>query len=216
MIRCALAEDNVLLREGLTRLLDQEGFDVVAAVGTAEELLTVVAQQEPDVVVTDIRMPPTQTDEGLRAAVTIRKEHADVAVLVLSHFIESRYAVELLTKGSARVGYLLKDHVTDVSMLTDALRHVVAGGSAVDPDVVEHLLSRRRNVELLDRLSQREREILARLAEGRSNRAICAELFISPKTLESHISRIFSKLDLQPAPDDHRRVLAVLQYLEGS
>ena len=214
MIRCAVAEDNVLLREGLTRLLEQEGFEVVGAVGTADELLEVVAATEPEVVVTDIRMPPTQTDEGLRAAVKIRKEHAGIGVLVLSHFIQSRYALELLSNGATRVGYLLKDNVTDVALFTGALRRLAAGGSAVDPDVIEHLLSQRRNTERLERLSRREREILARMAEGRSNAGVCDDLFISPKTLESHVSRIFSKLDLQPAPDDHRRVLAVLQYLE--
>lgn len=213
-MQVVIAEDSVLLREGLARLLTDEGIDVVACVGDGDALLAAVATHLPDVAVTDIRMPPTQSDEGIRAALEIRARHPGVGVLVLSQYVESRHAVELLGGGGPGVGYLLKDHVTDVDMFVGSLRRVAAGGSAIDPAVVTQLMSKPRVTDPLDRLSGREREILGLMAEGRSNSAICQALFISPKTLETHITRMFTKLDLAQTPDDHRRVLAVLQFLQ--
>ena len=214
-MRVVLAEDSTLLREGLVRLLSEAGFDVVAAVGTAQALLEAVLAHRPDVVVTDVRRPPTQLDEGLRAALEIRASHPGTAVLVLSHYVESRQAVKLLSSGSEGVGYLLKDRVGDVDQLTSAVRRVAAGGSVVDAEVVAQLFGRRRTDDTMERLSARERETLALMAQGLSNAAICERLFISPKTLERHIGSIFTKLELPPSIDENRRVVAVLRFLRG-
>jgi DNA-binding NarL/FixJ family response regulator len=216
-IRVVLAEDAVLLREGIARLLADAGMEVVAKVGTADELIDAVGVHSPDVAVVDIRMPPTFVDEGLRAAERIRLEHpATVAILVLSQYVETAFAMRLLSESRGGVGYLLKDRVGDPDELEDAIRRVARGGSVIDPAVVSELLLRRRAAGPLDELTEREREVLALMAEGRSNQAICERLFVAPKTVEAHVASIFSKLDLLPAPDDHRRVLAVLAYLRAS
>jgi DNA-binding NarL/FixJ family response regulator len=213
-IRVVLADDSVLLREGLARLLVESGFDVTGQCGTAEALLELVREGRPDVAVVDIRMPPTHTDEGLVAADKIRLEHGGrVAVLVLSQYVETEFALRLVTEGEGAVGYLLKDRVADVGEFAEAVRRVARGGSVIDPEVVALLVNRRRARGPLDELTDREREVLALMAEGRSNQAICDRLFVTPKTIEAHIASIFSKLDLLPAPDDHRRVLAVLKHL---
>jgi DNA-binding NarL/FixJ family response regulator len=214
-MRAVIAEDSALVREGVSKVLSEAGFDVVAAVGSAPELLDAVEQHVPDVVITDIRMPPTNTSEGLRAAEEIHRNHAGVAVVVLSNYVESRHAVELMTSNPRGVGYLLKDRVADIDQFVSVVRHVAAGGSAVDPAVVGELMDKQRLAETLDRLSGREKEILSLMAEGRSNSAICDLLFLSPKTVETHVGSILSKLGLPPAPDDHRRVLAVLTYLRS-
>jgi DNA-binding NarL/FixJ family response regulator len=217
-VRVVIAEDSVLLREGLTRLLAEAGHDVVAAAGQAEEFLRAVGEHRPDVVVVDVRMPPTFTDEGLRAALVVRSRWPDVGVLVLSQYVEERYATELLSerpvKGGGEgsgVGYLLKDRVADLAEFLDALDRVAAGGSALDPEVVAQLLTRSRHP--LASLTVREREVLALMAEGRTNTAIAAMLFVSDGAVEKHINSIFAKLGLAPADRDHRRVLAVLRYL---
>lgn len=213
-IRVVLADDSVLLREGVTRLLLDAGFEVVGRCGTADALLALVRDQKPDVAVVDIRMPPTFTDEGLVAADAIRSEHkGEVGVLVLSQYVESEFALRLVTEGRGGIGYLLKDRVAEIGEFADAVRRVARGGSVIDPDVVALLVNRRRTRGPLDDLTDREREVLALMAEGRSNQAICDRLFVTPKTIEAHIASIFSKLELLPAPDDHRRVLAVLAYL---
>jgi len=213
-IRVVLADDSILLREGLARLLAEAGFEVVGQCGTAEALLELVREARPDVAVVDIRMPPTHTDEGLVAADAIRAEHAGrVGVLVLSQYVETDFALRLITEGEGGVGYLLKDRVADIGDFSDAVRRVARGGSVIDPEVVALLVNRRRARGPLDELTDREREVLALMAEGRSNQAICDRLFVTPKTVETHIASIFSKLELLPAPDDHRRVLAVLAYL---
>jgi DNA-binding NarL/FixJ family response regulator len=213
-MRVVLAEDSVLLRDGLTRLLNAAEIDVVAATGNAEELLRAVAEHQPDLVLTDVRMPPTHTDEGIRAALVIRREHPDVAVLVLSQYVEERYATDLLAAQASAVGYLLKDRVAHVSEFLDALRRVAAGGTALDPEVVAQLLVRHRD-EPLERLTPREREVLRLMAEGRSNIAIGETLKVSASAVEKYISNVFTKLDLPPAQTDHRRVLAVLKYLKA-
>jgi DNA-binding NarL/FixJ family response regulator len=213
-MRVVIAEDSVLLREGLTRLLAEAGHDVVASAGEAEEFLRQVGQHQPDVVVVDVRMPPTFTDEGLRAALVVRGRWPDVGVLVLSQWVEERYATELLSgsvTGKGGVGYLLKDRVADLAEFLDALDRVAAGGSALDPEVVAQLLARSRHP--LAALTGREREVLALMAEGRSNGAIAAALFVGDGAVEKHINSIFAKLGLAPADRDHRRVLAVLHYL---
>jgi DNA-binding NarL/FixJ family response regulator len=210
-MRVVIAEDSVLLREGLSRLLAEGGHDVVAAAGEAEEFLRAVAAYQPDVVVVDVRMPPTFTDEGLRAALVVRSTWPDVGVLVLSQYVEERYATELLSGHPHGVGYLLKDRVADVAEFLDALDRVAAQGSALDPEVVAQLLARSRHP--LAGLTGRERDVLALMAEGRSNAAIAAELVVSEGAVEKHISSIFAKLGLAPADRDHRRVLAVLRYL---
>ena len=214
-MRVVIAEDSVLLRAGIVRLLEDAGFEVVAQAADAEDLLRKVRAHKPDVAVTDIRMPPTQTDEGLRAAQQIRKEMPGVGVLVLSQFIDEGYAVELLQGSAEGIGYLLKDRVSDVSAFTDALRRVGEGGSALDPEVVSQLLGRRRANDPLDRLTPREREVLGHMAQGQSNAAIARELVVTERAIEKHVTSIFSKLGLSSAEDGHRRVLAVLAYLDG-
>jgi DNA-binding NarL/FixJ family response regulator len=213
-VRVVIAEDSVLLREGLARLLDEAGFDVVEAVADGEQLLRSVADQMPDVVVADVRMPPTHTDEGLRAALVIRQRWPSTAVLVLSQYVEERYATELLAGDTRGVGYLLKDRVADVDEFVAALRRVGAGGAALDPEVVSQLLLRGRR-RPLDALTPREQEVLKLMAEGRSNGAIAAALVVTDGAVEKHVSSIFTKLGLQPTDTDHRRVLAVLSYLDG-
>jgi DNA-binding NarL/FixJ family response regulator len=214
-IRVVLADDSVLFREGIARVLIENGFVVAGQAGDADELHRVVERESPDVVVTDIRMPPTNTNEGLVAAQRIRAEHPHVGVLVLSQYVETRQAIKLLSSAPQRVGYLLKDRVCDIAEFADAVRRIARGGSAIDPDVVAQLLRRQEN-GALDGLTGREQDILALMAQGRSNRAICGQLFLSPKTVETHVGSIFSKLGLQPAADDHRRVLAVLAYLRNA
>jgi DNA-binding NarL/FixJ family response regulator len=215
-MRVVIAEDSVLLREGLVRLLTDAGFDVVAAVDQAEALLLAVDQHRPDICVVDIRMPPTHTDEGVRAALVIRAQHPDVAVLVLSQYIEERYATDLIASNTKGIGYLLKDRVADVSQFVDAVRRVAGGGTALDPEVVSQLLVRSRRTDPLGSLTPREGDVIRLMAEGRSNTGIAADLVVTEGAVEKHVSSIFSKLGLPPAPPDHRRVLAVLRYLEGS
>jgi DNA-binding NarL/FixJ family response regulator/class 3 adenylate cyclase len=214
-MRVILADDSILLREGVARLLSDAGFAVVAQVGDAEELLTAVAADPPDVAITDIRMPPTHTDEGLRAAHRIRAEHPGVGVLVLSQYVETDYAVDLVADGAGGLGYLLKDRVANVQEFTDAVRRIGKGGSVIDPEVVSRLVGRARRANPLDALSEREREVLALMAEGRSNQAISERMYLSAKTVEGHVRNIFTKLNLSSAPDDHRRVLAVLTFLRS-
>jgi DNA-binding NarL/FixJ family response regulator len=213
-VRVVIAEDSVLLREGLARLLDEAGFEVVDAVGDGEQLLRSVGEYRPDVVVADVRMPPTHRDEGLRAALVIRQRWPETAVLVLSQYVEERYATELLAGETRGVGYLLKDRVADVDEFTEALRRVGGGGTALDPEVVSQLLARGRR-RPLDALTPREQDVLKLMAEGRSNGAIAAQMVVTEGAVEKHVSSIFTKLGLAPAEGDHRRVLAVLSYLEG-
>ena len=214
-MRIVIAEDAVLLRAGLTRLLDDAGEEVVAAVGDPVALFDVLARQQPDLAILDVRMPPTFTDEGIRAAVRIREEHPAVAVLVLSQYVEKEYATELLAGNTESVGYLLKDRVADVSDFIEAVRRVGTGGTALDPEVVAQLLARSRRRDPLESLTEREREVLSLMAEGRSNGAIATELVVSDGAVEKHVRNIFTKLDLPPDASDHRRVLAVLRYLES-
>jgi DNA-binding NarL/FixJ family response regulator len=214
-ITVVIAEDNVLLREGLARLLQESGFEVAGQAGDAEDLLRKVGAHRPDVAVVDVRMPPTHTDEGMRAARHIRAEHPGTAVLVLSQYVEEAYALELLTESTERTGYLLKDRVSDIDTFVDAIRRVAAGGSALDPEVVSLLLGRRRRVDPLEPLTPREREVLGLMAEGRSNAAIAEALVVTERAVEKHVTSIFSKLDLVPTVEDHRRVLAVLAYLRA-
>jgi serine/threonine-protein kinase len=211
-----VADDEVLLREGLARLLVEAGVDVLATVGDAAALLRSVERDRPDVAIVDIRMPPTHTDEGLAAAVQIRERYDDVGVLVLSHHVESRYARRVMEAHPERVGYLLKERVSDVAVLTDALRRITEGECVLDPTIVSRLLARRREKTPLDDLSEREREVLHLMAEGHSNQAIGATLFLSPRTVEAHIGHIFTKLGLPSSPDHHRRVLAVITALRQS
>jgi DNA-binding NarL/FixJ family response regulator len=211
-MRVVIAEDSVLLREGLSRLLAEAGVDVVAAAGDAEAFLRAVAAHVPDAVVVDVRMPPTFSDEGLRAALVVRKRWPAVGVLVLSQYVEERYAAELLAvRASGGVGYLLKDRVAEVAEFVDALGRVAQGGSAIDPEVVAQLLTRK--ADPLSPLTARERDVLALMAEGRSNAAVAAALVIGPGAVEKHVNSIFMKLGLAPTDSDHRRVLAVLTYL---
>ena len=214
-LRVVLADDSVLLREGIARLLEEAGFDVVAQSGNAEDLLRHVAMHRPDVAVVDIRMPPTQTDEGLRAAKEIRDQHAETGVLVLSQFVEPAYAMELLSSSAESVGYLLKDRVADIDEFASAVRRVAEGGSALDPTVVSELVGRHRRDDPLDDLSPREREVLELMAEGRSNQAIAERLFVTLRAVEKHVTSIFVKLRLPATAEDHRRVLAVLALLRS-
>ncbi|HXH88157.1 MAG TPA: response regulator [Gaiellaceae bacterium] len=211
--RVVLADDSVLLREGIARLLTDAGFEIVAQSGTGEDLLRHVAMHRPDVAIVDIRMPPTQTDEGLRAAQEIRERHPGVGVLVLSQYVEPGYALELLSGSAEGVGYLLKDRVSDVDEFTAAVRRVAEGGSALDPAVVNQLVGRKRQHDPVGELTPREREVLELMAEGRSNQAIAERMFVTLRAVEKHVTSIFSKLGLPAAADDHRRVLAVLLFL---
>jgi len=211
-----VADDSALFRAGLVRVLESGGLDVVGQAGAAEEVHRLVATEQPDLVVLDIRMPPTQTVEGLVAAKQIRSQHPNLGVLLLSNYVESHHALDLLSHTPDHVGYLLKDRVADENEFLDAVRRVGSGGSAIDPLVVTRLLNQKRSTNLVNDLTGRERTVLARMAEGRSNDAISAELRISPKTLETHIGTIYSKLGLEPSAADHRRVLAVLRYLQSS
>ena len=215
-LRTVVADDSVLLRDGLVRLLTDSGFDVVAAVGDADGLLDAVTEHAPDLCLVDVRMPPTHTDEGLRAAIEIRGRHPDVAVLVLSQYVEERYAAELLAGDVAGVGYLLKDRVIDVDDFLVSLRRVAAGGSAIDADVVSQILGRSQRTSDLDRLTPREKEVLTLMAEGLSNGGIAERLVISHGAVEKHISNVFMKLGLDVEESGHRRVLAVLTYLRGT
>ena len=214
-VRVVLAEDSVLLREGIARLLEDAGFEVAAQSGNADDLMRHVAMHKPDVAVVDIRMPPTQTDEGLRAAKEIRERHEGTGVLVLSQYVEPGYAMELLSESAESVGYLLKDRVADVEEFAAAVRRVAEGGSALDPAVVSELVGRHRRDDPLADLSPREREVLELMAEGRSNQAIAERLFVTLRAVEKHVTSIFVKLRLPSAPEDHRRVLAVLALLRS-
>jgi DNA-binding NarL/FixJ family response regulator len=211
-VRVVIAEDSVLLREGLVRLLEAAGIEVAAAVGDADALLREVAGGGTDTVIVDVRMPPTHTDEGLRATLTLRRERPDIAVLVLSQYVEERYATELLSSNTRGVGYLLKDRVADVTEFIDALRRVADGGTVLDPEVVAQLLVRRRS-DPMEQLTPREREVLGLMAEGRSNSGVATGLHISESAVAKHVNSIFTKLDITLADTDHRRVLAVLRYL---
>jgi DNA-binding NarL/FixJ family response regulator len=213
-MRVVVADDSTLLREGVVRLLEEAGLEVVGQAGDGEELLRKVRAHKPDVAVVDVRMPPTHTDEGLRAAREIRAELPEVSVLVLSQYVEVAYARELLAESAEGLGYLLKDRVADVGALTDAVRRVGEGGSALDPEVVSQMLGRRRRDDPLEELTPREREVLGLMAEGRSNAAIAAELVVSERAVEKHVTGIFAKLELEASGEDHRRVLAVLRFLD--
>jgi DNA-binding NarL/FixJ family response regulator len=210
-----VADDSVLMREGIVRLLEEAGFEVVGQAGDAEDLLRKVRAHRPDVAVIDIRMPPTNSDDGLRAALELRAELPGTGVLVLSQYVEEGYAVDLLAEGGDGVGYLLKDRVADVRLFTDAVVRVAEGGSALDPEVVSHMLRRKRKDDPLDQLTPREREVLSLMAEGRSNRAVAEQLVVTERAIEKHVTSIFGKLRLNATPEDHRRVLAVLTYLRG-
>ncbi len=212
-MRAVIAEDSVLLRAGLVKVLEAVGYEVAAAVGDAEELLAAVEEHAPQVVVTDVRMPPGFTDEGVRAALLIRRQWPEVAVLLLSQYVEERYAADLLATNTSGVGYLLKQRVANVDDFVDALQRVAEGGTALDPEVVAQLLVRRHR-DPLERLTPREREVLGLMAEGHSNAAIAAALVVSDSAVGKHINSIFTKLDLPPADATHRRVLAVLRFLE--
>jgi len=212
-LRLVLAEDSVLLREGLLRLLADADFDVVEACGDAESFLRAVEKHRPDMVIVDVRMPPTFTDEGVRAALVVRRQFPDIAVLVLSQYVEENYATELVAGRSRGVGYLLKDRVADVGDFLESLRRVAAGGTALDPEVVQQLLFRAHRSDPLARLTPRESEVLGLMAEGRSNQAIAERMFVTLRAVEKHVTSIFTKLDLAASSDDHRRVLAVLTFL---
>ena len=214
-MRVVLAEDSVLLREGVARILDEAGFEVVGQAGNADELMLKVRSYSPDVAIVDIRMPPTHTDEGLRAAQEIREKYPTCGVLVLSQYVEATYAMELLAESAEGVGYLLKDRVSDVNEFADAVRRVGEGGSALDPTIVSQLVGRRRRDDPIDQLTPREREVLGLMAEGRSNSGIAEQLVVTDRAVEKHVTSIFSKLRLPTASEDHRRVLAVLAYLRS-
>ena len=214
-MRVVLADDTVLLREGVARILGEAGFEVVGQAGNAEELMLKVRSYSPDVAIVDIRMPPTHTDEGLRAAQEIREKHPTCGVLVLSQYVEAGYAMELLADSAEGVGYLLKDRVSDVNEFADAVRRVGEGGSALDPTIVSQLVGRRRRDDPIDQLTPREREVLGLMAEGRSNSGIAEQLVVTERAVEKHVTSIFAKLRLPAAAEDHRRVLAVLAYLRS-
>ena len=213
-MRAVIAEDAVLLREGLARLLAEGGFDVADVVSDGEGLLRAVERHRPDVCVVDVRMPPTFSDEGVRAALVIRRQWPDVAILLLSQYVEERYAVDLLAGDTRGLGYLLKDRVADVADFLEALRRVAGGGAALDPEVVTQLLVRSGRPDPLDGLSPRESEVMALMAEGRTNSSIAEALVVTEGAVEKHVTNIFNKLDMPPADQAHRRVLAVLRYLE--
>src|SRR4051812_13311696 len=213
-MRVVVADDSVLLREGVVRLLEEKGFDVVAQAGDAEDLIRKVNAHKPDVAVVDIRMPPTNTDDGLRAALEIRASHPDTGVLVLSQYVEEGYALDLVGDSAGGVGYLLKDRVADVDRFVESVTRVAEGGSALDPEVVAHMVGRRSD-DPLSELTEREREVLGRMAEGLSNRAIAAEFGVSERAVEHHVTSIFGKLGLSATGQEHRRVLAVSVYLRG-
>jgi len=212
-MRVIICEDHALVRDGLERLLGNHGFDVAASVDSPGAFLAAVKRERPDVCVVDVRLPPSFTDEGVRAAIEARRQVPGLPILILSQYVEQTYARELLTSGEGGVGYLLKDRVADPKQFVDAVRRVADGGTALDPEAVARLLGRPESEGRLDLLTPREREVLSLMAEGRSNSGICAKLFLSPKTVETHIHAIFRKLGLESVPDDHRRVLAVLAYL---
>jgi DNA-binding NarL/FixJ family response regulator len=214
-MRIAIAEDSTILRDGLAQLLTDRGHDVIVSVGDGDSLRAAVAETQPDVCVIDIRMPPSFTDEGLRAAIALRRSHPDVGVLVFSQYVETRYAAELLSGSASGVGYLLKDRVADVREFVDALTRVAAGGTALDPEVVTQLIGASRRREPLSRLTPREQEVLRLMAEGLSNAGIAAALVVSDGAVEKHIANIFAKLDLPPSDTENRRVLAVLRYLDS-
>ena len=214
-MRVVVADDSVLLREGIVRILADSGFDVVGQAGDAEDLVRKVAAHKPDVAIIDVRMPPTNTDDGLRAAQKIRLEYPGTGVLVLSQYIEEGYALELLSENAEGVGYLLKDRVADVERFTESVRRVGEGGSALDPEVVAQLLGRRRREDPLEELSPREREVLELMAEGRSNHAIAEAMVVTERAVEKHVTSILGKLKLPPTQEDHRRVLAVLRFLRA-
>jgi DNA-binding NarL/FixJ family response regulator len=210
-----VADDSILLREGVVRVLEDDGFEVVGQAGDAEDLLRKVGAHHPDVAVVDIRMPPNLTDDGLRAAKKIRAEYPGTGVLVLSQYLEESYALDLVADSAEGVGYLLKDRVAEIDRFTESVRRVGSGGSALDPEVVSHLLGRRRREDPLEVLTAREREVLGLMAEGRSNIAIAENLVVTERAVEKHVTSIFSKLDLAPTAEDHRRVLAVLTYVKA-
>ena len=214
-MRIAIADDEVLLREGLGRLLGEAGVEVVVSTGDPAELIRRVALTRPDAAIVDIKMPPTHTDEGIRAAQELRQSHPELGVLVLSHYLDSRYAMRLLEELPGGAGYLLKERVSDVAVLVDALKRVREGECVVDPTIVARLMARRRASGPIGDLTAREREVLALMAEGYANAAICERLYLSPKTVETHVRQIFLKLDLREAPDQHRRVSAVLAFLRS-
>jgi DNA-binding NarL/FixJ family response regulator len=215
-VRVVIADDELLLRQGVARLLSDAGIDVVATVDTADALLERVARARPDVALVDVRMPPTHRDEGIVAAREIRANHPEVGVLVLSHYLESTYALRLLEDQPERCGYLLKERVSDIAVLVDALRRIVEGECVIDPTIVKQLLGKPREAGPLDTLTERERDVLAAMAEGYTNEAIARRLFLSPKTVEANIHRLLRKLDLTESPDSNRRVLAVLTYLRSA
>jgi DNA-binding NarL/FixJ family response regulator len=214
-VRVVVAEDSTLFREGLVRLLAEAGIDVVGQARNAHELRTMVEREHPDVAIVDVRMPPTQTDEGTRTAKELKAAQPELGVLVLSQVVETKHALDLFSEWPEGFGYLLKDRVSNIDDFLDAVRRVAAGGTAIDPEVVGQLMGRRREQDPLGDLSPREREVLSLMAEGLSNRGVCDRLFVSPKTVETHVNSIFTKLRLAPAPDDHRRVLAVLAFLRA-
>jgi DNA-binding NarL/FixJ family response regulator len=215
-VRVVVGEDEPLIREGIVRVLEGAGFDVVGVAADAPDLLRKTNAHKPDVVVTDIQMPPDRTDDGLRAALQIRRERPEVGVVVLSQFLEDRYAIELVGDRAAGVGYLLKERVGDLKLFTESVGRVAHGGSALDPDVIQRMVGRRRTHSAVDDLTPRERQVMALMAEGRSNGGIAAELVVTVPAVERHITSIFDKLGLRQAPEDHRRVLAVLEYLKRS
>jgi DNA-binding NarL/FixJ family response regulator len=215
-IRILVGEDEPLVREGIVRVLEEAGFEVVGVAGDADELVRKAGGHHPDVVLTDIQMPPDRTDDGLRAALRIRNAQPKVGVIVLSQFLEDRYALDLVGERAEGVGYLLKDRVGDLSLFVDAVQRVARGGSALDPAVVERMVGRRRKRTPLDDLTSREREVMTLMAQGRSNQGIAEELVVTTAAIERHVTSIFSKLDLRQVPEDHRRVLAVLEFLKRS
>jgi DNA-binding NarL/FixJ family response regulator len=214
-VRVVVGEDSVLLREGIVRVLGEAGFEVVAQAGDAEELVRKVSAHKPDVAVVDIKMPPTETDDGLRAAMEIRRRLPETGVIVLSQYLEEGYALDLVADGAEGTGYLLKDRVGDVEHFADSVRRVGEGGSALDPEVVLQILGRRRRDDRLAGLTERDHEVLALMAEGRSNQAIARRLVVSERAVEKHVTSVFDKLGLVPEPEDHRRVLAVLTFLRS-